>query len=114
MKKLIIAGIVLASVICASIVLMSFKPGPAEESVVLVRTFESVNSMYASKIIVSDGTQILKITELEVMRPKTQESNVLKIASALKELKNSGYTLVTSSSGGSDAFTITDYVFEKR
>jgi hypothetical protein len=48
------------------------------------------------------------------MRPKTQENNVLKIASALKELKNSGYTLITSSSGGSDAFTITDYVFEKR
>jgi hypothetical protein len=114
MKKLIVASLIALTVFVTGVLLMSFKPGVNEESLVLVRTFESVNSMYASKIIISDGTQILKQIELEVMRPKTQENNVLKIASALKELKNSGYTLITSSSGGSDAFTITDYVFEKR
>ncbi len=114
MKKTVITSLIATSIVSLIFVLMSFKSGSGEESLILVRTFESVNSMYASKIIISDGIEILKMTELEVMRPKTQENNVLKIAAALKELKNKGYTLITSSSGGSDAFTITDYVFEKR
>lgn len=113
MKKTIITSLFAITIVSVIFILMSFKSGPGEESLILVRTFESVNSMYASKIIISDGSEIIKMITLEVMRPKTQENNVLKIASALKDLKNKGYTLVTSSSGGSDAFTITDYVFEK-
>jgi hypothetical protein len=107
MKKIILSSIVI-------FILISFKSYSKDGDIILVRTFESISPLFSSRITISDGTTIIKSVDLEVMRPRNQEANVLKIATALKELKDQGYVLVSSNSGGNEAFTISNYIFEKR
>jgi hypothetical protein len=81
---------------------------------VIVRVFESLNSTYKSSITVTDGESIIKSIDLNTMRPKNVSDNVLVISKTLNELKDQGYLIAASSSGGNQAFTQTDYIFEKK
>lgn len=92
----------------------SFESTKNENDFIFIRVFESLNSMNASKIIVTEGNSVIKSVELSTMRPKSVEDNALKIATTLNELKKQGYSLVTSHGGGNEVFIVTDYVFEKR
>ena len=113
MKKTILISSIAIAVISSSIFLMSFKSSPQEGSLLFVRIFESTNSSYRSSITISDGVTIIKSIDLEVMKPRKEEANTLKIAQALNNIKDQGYTLVSSNGGGS-LFTVTNYVFEKK
>lgn len=96
--------------------LMSFKSVSNENVFIVVRTLEAVNLIIQSKITVSDGTTILKTIPLNPMRSKNENENIIKIVIGLNELKNKGYTLVSSNGGGgnSDGFVIMNYIFEKK
>lgn len=50
------------------------------------------------------------------MRSKNGNENLIKIATELNEVKNKGYTLVSSNGGGgnSDGFVIMNFIFEKK
>ena len=114
MKKSILTFLAFASIIIGVIFLMSFKPSEGTDDMILVRTYET-STFFTSKIIISDGIKIVKSVELEATKPKSMEGNALKIAAELRNVKNQGYTLTSSNSGGSsEVFTITNYVFEKK
>lgn len=84
-----------------------------EDNFLMVRVIEGVSFQSPSKIMVTDGQTIIKTTELSVITLKNLDSNLLKIATALNEVKNKGYRLVSSSSNSNTAYCITDYVLEK-
>lgn len=98
--------------VIALFILVSFKSGQDGKSIIVIRTLESENNMFASKVVVSDGKTTLKILELEAMRPKTIEANITTIASVLNEYSQQGYRLVSSNSGAG-AFNVTNYVMER-
>jgi len=112
--KLIVRSFLTPILLGSFLLFTSFYSSSLENDYLLVRVFESPSSLYSSKITVTDGKEIIKSVELSAMRPKHVEDNVLKIASILNELKNQGYTLISSNSGGNEAFTFTDYIFEKK
>lgn len=101
--------------LCGCLLLTSFQNlGDDGNGYVIVRVFESLNSTYKSSITVTDGESIIKSIDLNTMRPKNVSDNVLVISKTLNELKDQGYLIVASSSGGNQAFTQTDYIFEKK
>ena len=97
----------------AFLVFSSFQSTENAEKYLYVRVFESLNSLYSSSILISNGESITKTVKLSVMRPRNLEKNVLAISKTLNEVKSQGYRIVSSSSGGNQAFTQTDYVFQK-
>lgn len=117
MKKTILISLIL---LCALITLFfsSFKTSTQNENLIVVQICEVFAS--SPRIVVSDGKTIIRVIALEPTRDKNIESNILKIATTLNEIKNDGYSIITSSSanatpaGGNAGFGITTYVFEKK
>ena len=116
MKKIFLISLTALVLIGSISTLMSFKSSTKEESIIVVRVFERHlnTAIVEPKIIISDGTKIIKIVDLEQSKSKTIENNTLKIAAELKEIKSQGYILISSNSGGGDAFPVTNYIFEKK
>ena len=117
MKKIFVISLTTLVLIGVVSALMSFKSSSKEESIIVVTVFGKIISTSIGpepKIIISDGTKIIKTVELEISKSKTIENNILKIVTELKEIKSQGYVLVSSNSGGGDAVQITNFVFEKR
>ena len=117
MKKTIIGSLLL---LCVASVLFfsSFKTSVQGENIIVVQVCEVFAS--SPRIVVSDGKTIMRVIALEPTRDKNIESNILKIATTLNEIKNDGYSIITSSSanatpaGGNAGFGITTYIFEKK
>jgi hypothetical protein len=114
MKKGIIIGLIASLCISSIVALMSFKSVTNEENYIVVRVFECQDGLLGSFIIISDGVKIIKTIELKVLKQKTQEENMIKIVQTLNEIKNQGYTLISSNNGGVNLNLITNYVFEKK
>jgi hypothetical protein len=116
MKKIFFTCLFIFTLIGSTCVLMSFKSDSKEENLIVVKIFESDGGaiMVSPKIIISDSNTILHSIELEKNGNKKCESNSLKITAALKMIKNQGYQLVSSNSGGDAILMTTNYVFEKK
>lgn len=114
MKRVIIISTITTLFISSFIFLMSFKSATNEENYIIVRVFENQDPMSTSNIIVSDGIKIIKSIELNALKPKNQQENLIKIATTLSEIKKQGYTLISSNNGGVSLILVTNYIFEKK
>jgi len=104
--------LLIASAIVSLASIMSFKTMGGEKEIIIVRTVESENSMFSSSVIVTDAKKTIKIVELDAMRPKNMESNLIKITAVLNECRQQGYKLIEANSGAG-AFNVGNYIFEK-
>jgi hypothetical protein len=114
MKKSILFGIIAITIVACIAGLMSFSAADGESPYLYVKTFESHNKMVAAKLLVSDGVEILKEVELEMVRPKSYNENILAITSVLNEIRAQGYELISSNSSCSEWVAMTNYIFEKK
>jgi hypothetical protein len=110
-KTTLISTLSIALLTGIAIVFMSFTSSTKENKIIVVRTFETINAPGAN-ISITDGIEISQKVPLDILR-KNGDDNILKIATALNDIKSKGYTLVSSNSSGGDGFIITNYVFEK-
>lgn len=115
MKKLLLTCLLVVGIVGGFFITMSFKAAPAEHNYLIVRTVETQYSGF-SKILISDGTTIIKTIELERMFVKSAKvtENFLRIANALEEIRGQGYVLVSSNSGGGYEYLVANYIFEKK
>lgn len=114
MKKILKKSIaVFALFFCIITLSYSQSATSIENDYIVVRVFEGASFSSPSIIMITDGETIIKTVQLSVIISKNLDSNLLKIATVLNEVKNDGYHLVTSSSSGNATYFITDYIFEK-
>jgi hypothetical protein len=115
MKKVTLISLFLAGTIIVLFGIMSFKSAPNEHSYLIVRTIETQYAGF-SKILISDGSTIIKTIELERMFLKSAKvtENFLTISMALEEVRSQGYVLITSNSSGGYEYMVANYIFEKK
>lgn len=115
MKKIKLTSLILAGSIIVLLAILSFKPAANENSYLIVRTIETQYAGF-SKILISDGSSIIKTIELQRMFVKSAKvtENFLTIAKALEEVRTQGYILITSNSSGGYDYMVANYVFEKK
>lgn len=84
-----------------------------DESIIIVRVFETANPLHKSKIIIVDGDKILNNLELKRQLPKNMGENARRIALILASVEKEGYEMIDVSSSGGSWYSVKDYLFKK-
>lgn len=82
----------------------------------IVRTYEVMKGSAAKSIMsISDGFNELITVDLKLISKKTSGENLEVLVRTLNEIKNQGYVLVQTNSGGGNSagVFITNYIFQK-
>lgn len=114
MKNIIFRSFVVIGILAILIAIISFRSAPTPHNYLYVRIVESENAGM-SQLLVSDGSTIIKTVWLEKKwwKPVQVSNNFNKIVSALDEIRNQGYKLISSNGGGGYEYDATTYIYEK-
>ena len=120
MKKIIISSLIIVLTISLGLVISSFVYGDDGENgtesggnFIIVRSTE-INGMNPSSLIIIDEEGKTEEISLKGLKTRNMAENLSVIHAKLNEIKNKGYTLVSSNGGNSDNIICNTYIFEKR